>query len=66
MKEKEKKVYSPAATAAALPAPAVALPPPRVKIIRNQPILSFFPSRLKSGTSVLAARKGPALPAYGG
>lgn len=55
-----------AAIAAALPAPAFALPPPKVKMQRSQPRLSLLPSRSKSGCRALAALNLLIFPAYGG
>jgi hypothetical protein len=54
---KGKEIYSLAATAAARPAPAFAVPPPRVNRQRNQPRVSLRPLRSKSGVSALAALK---------
>lgn len=55
-----------AAMAAALPAPAFTLPPPKVKMQRSQPKLSFLPLRSKSGRRALAALNLLIFPAYGG
>lgn len=64
--EMENSVHLPAATAATRPAPAATLPPPRVKMQRNQPRDSFLPLRSKSGRNELAALNLLILPAYGG
>lgn len=64
--KRKKRFYSLAATTAARPAPAFALPPPKVKKKRSQPRVCLRPLRSKSGARALAALNLLSLPAYGG